>query len=376
MRNKIGVIGCLPELPVEFPVIMPENSGNMIHAQAPLRMFSNSVYSKDGRFKWNGAENFKAFVNQECSHLIVTLANTLSLDKPDEDRYRRFRVSLEQYDVPIIVFGFGIQKKDLDLNNAKLGPEAIKLVEFLSERASLLGVRGEFTKKVIENSTSVKNVFVTGCPSFFSRPEAFSELHGCIKNLKGRPSLNLTNMARDSERKLLAYGLLNEHFYIEPVSRITHEYVQRIAAGEETSVPYYWNGIIKNGYIGEKKYSDIATYYQKYYRLFRQVEPWLQFNSEFVSFTYGTRFHVNMAALLSGKPALWVVHDARTKELTDFYGLPAVDLDFLAENINSIELDSLLDYGNLFNRLPWFFKNFNEYLLTNGLPRISLEYPT
>lgn len=28
MKN-IGVIGCLPELPVDFPLLMPENSGNM-----------------------------------------------------------------------------------------------------------------------------------------------------------------------------------------------------------------------------------------------------------------------------------------------------------------------------------------------------------
>lgn len=41
--KKIGVIGCLPELPLEFPVEKPENSGNMIHAQAPLRMFDNAA---------------------------------------------------------------------------------------------------------------------------------------------------------------------------------------------------------------------------------------------------------------------------------------------------------------------------------------------
>lgn len=373
MKDKIGVIGCLPELPLEFPILMPENSGNMIHAQAPLRMFPNSVHSKDERFKWNGARNFRSFVHEECSHLIVTLANTLSLDKPDEDRYKRFRLSLEQYDVPIVVFGFGIQKKDLNLDGVKLGAEAVKLVEFLSERAPLLGVRGEFTKRIIENSTSVKNVFVTGCPSFFSRPKAFSELADNIDEVRGRPSLNLTSMARESERKLLGYGLVNEHFYIEPVSRITHDYVRKISVGEEAELPYYWNGIIKNGHIGHRDRKDIADYYKKYYRLFRQVEPWFQFNSEYVSFTYGTRFHVNMASLLSGKPALWVVHDARTKELTDFYGLPSVDIDFLVENISSVDLNSYLDYDRLFSRLPWLFDNFNKYLLGNGLPEISLE---
>ncbi|WP_259285470.1 hypothetical protein [Escherichia coli] len=45
MKN-IGVIGCLPELPVDFPLLMPENSGNMIHAEAPLRMFPRQFITK------------------------------------------------------------------------------------------------------------------------------------------------------------------------------------------------------------------------------------------------------------------------------------------------------------------------------------------
>lgn len=44
---KVAVTGCRPQLPVEFPINMPENAGNMIHAQAPLRMFSGAMYSGD-----------------------------------------------------------------------------------------------------------------------------------------------------------------------------------------------------------------------------------------------------------------------------------------------------------------------------------------
>lgn len=73
MKN-IGVIGCLPELPVDFPLLMPENSGNMIHAEAPLRMFPRAVHYKDSRFILSGETSFRNFVNKTCSHLIITLA--------------------------------------------------------------------------------------------------------------------------------------------------------------------------------------------------------------------------------------------------------------------------------------------------------------
>lgn len=88
MKN-IGVIGCLPELPVDFPLLMPENSGNMIHAEAPLRMFPRAVHYKDSRFILSGETSFRNFVNKTCSHLIITLANSLSLEKPNPEKYKR-----------------------------------------------------------------------------------------------------------------------------------------------------------------------------------------------------------------------------------------------------------------------------------------------
>lgn len=117
MKN-IGVIGCLPELPVDFPLLMPENSGNMIHAEAPLRMFPRAVHYKDSRFILSGETSFRNFVNKTCSHLIITLANSLSLEKPNPEKYKRLLDSLKQYDVPIIVFGLGIQSSSRDINKA------------------------------------------------------------------------------------------------------------------------------------------------------------------------------------------------------------------------------------------------------------------
>ncbi|MBA1739633.1 polysaccharide pyruvyl transferase family protein, partial [Escherichia coli] len=97
-------------------------------------------------------------------------------EKPNPEKYKRLLDSLKQYDVPIIVFGLGIQSSSRDINKAELCKEAIELLEFLSLKSTLLGVRGEFTKQVIEKCTNINNVFVTGCPSLFSDPEALRDL--------------------------------------------------------------------------------------------------------------------------------------------------------------------------------------------------------
>lgn len=43
-------MGCLPKLPAEFPVTMPENAGNMIHGNAPFEMYPHAVFYQDRRF--------------------------------------------------------------------------------------------------------------------------------------------------------------------------------------------------------------------------------------------------------------------------------------------------------------------------------------
>lgn len=370
MKN-IGVIGCLPELPLDFPILMPENSGNMIHAEAPLRMYSNAVHSKDKKIALSGEVSFRNFVNNTCSHLIITLANSLSLEKPNPEKYKRLHESLKQYNVPIVVFGLGIQAVERDINKAQLCNEAVELLEFLASKANLLGVRGDFTKKVIEKCTNIKNVFITGCPSLFSDPVALRKLHeNHLAKKFDVASINITNFSRPLERKLFELAVLNNTFFIEPVNKRTHQYYLDVVRGNlKSEMPYYFKS------IEEKKENslqdgDIARYISSRYKLFRNTKPWYEFNREFVDFTVGTRFHVNMASILSGIPALWLTHDARTLELTEFFNLPSLNLDEIPKmSLNDIK--EKIDYSNFFDKIDGLYDDFNYYLSTNGLPKIK-----
>lgn len=369
MKN-IGVIGCLPELPLEFPIIMPENSGNMIHAEAPLRMYPNAVHNKDKKISLTGETSFRNFVNKTCSHLIITLANSLSLEKPNPEKYKRLHESLRQYNVPIVVFGLGIQAVERDINNVSLCQEAIELLEFLASKSKLLGVRGEFTKKVIEKCTNIKNVFVTGCPSLFSDPVALRRLHARdINNNTGLASINVTNFSRPLEKRLFELAVLNDSFFIEPVNKRTHQYYLDTIKKTDTDVPYYFKQMEDN-----KEYSlktgSISLYLSTRYKLFRNTKPWYEFNQEFVDFTVGTRFHVNMASILSGVPALWLTHDARTLELTEFFNLPNISLSEI-QNLSLEDIKKKIDYTIFFEKIDGLFDNFNYYLTANGLPKIK-----
>lgn len=370
--TSIGVMGCLPSLPLSFPLDTPENSGNMIHANAPLNMFPNSFHSKDRRIAASEDKSFRPFVNNSCSHLIVTMANTLVLGRTDGTNYSRFQRALEQYDKPIVVFGLGVQANGYDLENAFLPKEAIELIKFLSHKTELLGVRGEYTKKVIEKLCGVKNAFVTGCPSLFSRPEMLVKLRENLRDRgQGRLAVNVTNLQRPDERHILKTAIDNNYYLIEPVSRISHQaHVDALSLKAEYTVPVGIRRLYESFSDQSEISLKVRRYFQTYYRLFRNVDAWYEFNDEYVSHTYGTRFHVNMASILSGIPALWITHDARTRELTDFLHLPNVPLTDIPK-MTEVEIIESMNYDNFFDNLSNLFGNFNAYLETNGLPKIK-----
>lgn len=372
-KKAIGVMGCLPRLPSDFPLTYPENSGNMVHANAPFRIFKNAFFIKDFDYSALGYSNFADFVNKKCSHLVITLANTLKIGDIDGAKYTRLSKFVSSIDRPVVVFGLGVQSKEQNLSEATLPKEAVGLIEQLSRKSYYLGVRGEYTKKVIEKLCDVKNVYVTGCPSIFSNPSAFKALRENILNPVGRPAYSGTHYHQDYEKKLLINAIKADHWLVEPVNKLNHGFYLRSLIDDvaHADVPYFLKGECKAG--DKEALSRLKNYFLTRYRLFRNVEDWYQFNWESVSYTYGSRFHVNMASLVSGKPAVWFTHDARTKELVDFMCLPSLDiLSEEAQGSNNI-LDCV-SYEKFFDNLGWLQNNFNEYLRANGLPRVEINF--
>ena len=103
------------------------------------------------------------------------------------------------------------------------------------------------------------------------------------------------------------------------------------------------------------------------------MSHWTDFNRELVDLTYGTRFHVNMASLLSGIPAVWLTHDSRTRELVRTLNLPGLALTEI-ENQPIEELVTEVDFTPLFDTLHEKFDAFNDFLEAAGLPKRELAF--
>lgn len=375
----IGILGCLPEMPLGYPVQHPENAGNMVHANAPFYMFDDCVFYKNNRVSSSG-DNFPDFLNKNCSHLILTFANTRRLNDSNGEKYKRILELLSKVDdrVKVVVFGLGAQASSGELSQDDFLPlEAIELMKYISARSPAIGVRGHFTKKVLENLCGVDNAYVTGCPSLYSRPEKLSELQNNLYKGKIRfcerrgVAYSGTRLFESNEKAMLYEAVKSSSYLIEPVNAKNHSYYLSVARGEdEVEVPYFFRGLLKQeeGFTEQ----DLKNYFMGRYKNFKTLREWYSFNEEVIGFTYGTRFHVNMASILCGIPALWVTHDSRTQELADYLRLPSLPLE-VASSLTAGELLGKVDYNNFFNNIDNLFCRFNEYLAMFSLKQVN--YP-
>jgi hypothetical protein len=344
-------------MPESFPLETPENSGNMIHANAPFEMFgSNAFLWRGSAWKDLGYASFPDFVNERCSHLVVTLANTLRDAHPDGTKYANFQRFLENFRVPVVVFGFGVQAKHDNVKDLSFPPEAISMLRYIASHTTAFGVRGQFTADALAHHAGVTNTFVTGCPSLFSRPHALAELKkSWTIDGPGEIAYAGTNYNDPLEAKLLARAVENDWYLIEPVSKILYA----TSLGQSEQVP----GGLRKLNIEQSK---VVDYVRRRLHLFRRTEDWYEFNRTNVKATFGTRFHVNMASILSGKPALWLTHDSRTRELVEAMDLPSLPSTAMIDRAGVPPMD----YSRFFDKIDGHFDRFNEYLSLNGLPSV------
>src|SRR5699024_6095735 len=162
-----------------------------------------------------------------------------------------------------------------------------------------ISVRGEFTARVFRELAGVENTLVTGCPSFFQRPEAFGELEQYLKSRRrGSLFYNATHLRSAPEKALIRRAIMDDQFWLEVHDADIHRFsVQALRDPELAEVPVTLRWMLE-GASPEITRAQLVDYFSRRYRLFRDVRPWYQFNKEHVSLSYGTRFHGNMAALL------------------------------------------------------------------------------
>jgi len=99
------------------------------------------------------------------------------------------------------------------------------------------------------------------------------------------------------------------------------------------------------------------------------VPSWLEHLAGF-DFSYGTRIHGNIAAILAGTPAYVLAHDARTAELADFHAIPHRTIGKDTASIDAADLFAHADYTAMLDRHQDTWAGFAGFLETHQLRSI------
>jgi len=324
------------------------NTGNYFFEAAVARQLKNSVTLLD----------IEALEEPDAT-LVLSMSNFISpsTDLGDvADLLERKRVER------VVMIGAGAQADNYG-DKVSLSAGTLRFLALLSERSTTIGLRGDYTAEVL-NRHGIKNVDVIGCPSmFYSLDPNFQIAPAAPRQGAARTAFHCTptGLYRDSIARLIAFGVRHCDAYIAQ----SETYLLGLASDEPQHVQdtefffhYYNEGSVAH---------DVAReWFRRHTHWFFSLDDWLAFMKGF-DFVLGSRFHGNMAALLTGVPALNLVFDTRTRELCEYLNLPTLLLRDFSSSSSLEQLREAADFS-LFNATyPAKYEAYRAFLVKNGV---------
>ena len=337
------------------------NSGNLVYAHA----ISSHI----------GGEPQVIDIGASPQHMnragrigVVQGANQLGTHFSADQWADRF----DQLTVKLVIIGLGAQS-DIAGATPAVPESALNWVRRIVERAPgtgpNLGVRGQFTMKVLHRHGLDEYAEVIGCPSLFISPE---------------PCLGRAIAANLKEPRRIAVVAGHEEWHhlarIEAslgrlVSQTGGSYIgqhglkmMKLTRGEAGDLAEKDLEALGNYVCPDMNLGEFIRWSRIHGKMFFDMSDWMDYYKGF-DFVIGTRIHGTMLALQAGIPALCIAHDSRTLELCETMKMPHVTADSVRDGVTRDELISLFDFDpDVFdeNRRT-LCKNYVAFLKRNAL---------
>lgn len=311
--------------------LIGSNVGNLMFSHASYRLLSTSgteiTTSKYERVDANE-------INENYDVAVVPLANAFRASLIDG--VREMAELFEKLTIPIVILGVGAQgPMSGEFQSSDLDEVVVRFCRAVLERSPSIGVRGELTAKYLANlGFGDEHVDVIGCPSLFLRgPELTIE-----------PKVeHLTRYSRIS---------LNVSPYRPLIGPISLDHALRYpnllyTAQDQRTLGLMLTGVFHAPYTppeGSPTSLDHPLIRDNRVRFCLDPSTWMDYLSTF-DFSFGTRIHGTIAALLAGTPGLLLAHDSRTLELADYHQIPRRVLTSRLKEVDAAALYDKADWG-------------------------------
>ncbi|MFE9623146.1 polysaccharide pyruvyl transferase family protein [Streptomyces sp. NPDC006527] len=347
-------------LPVEEALhrdVIATNSGNLIFSDAAHKILTTpnvEVFSNGMRTDAAAAGK----INDEYDAFVVPLANAF---RPTfEPALQRLTRLIGKLKIPVVVLGVGAQfGVTYDPTRLKaMEPSVRAFCAAVLEHSASIGVRGEFTEKYL-NDMGFKDVEVIGCPSMFMFGERLTvEKRAATLTTDARVAVNGSHTAvrGGGLHKIInrAHARYPNLLYIGQNltdARQLHWRDLNSPAGRMTEMPTH---------------PDHPMYQEGKVRVYVDPATWIGDLRDY-DYSFGSRIHGNIAALLAGTPATVLAFDSRTLELCRYFEIPHRLLSEVPPDLDPAELYEEADFGPLTGNHRERFDRFTAFLDKNGL---------
>jgi len=353
-----------------FEVVSPEitlhrnliasNSGNLVFLQAAHKILATSnteVVPDRLRVEPRDA----GAINERYDAYAIPLANAFRLSfEPILIRMTRL---IERLRIPVVILGVGAQA-NLRYEFDRLRPMEPSIRAFtraVLDRSPSIGVRGEATHDYLR-SLGFRDVEVIGCPSMF--------LYGADLRVEKRAE----RLDRDARVALTVSP------YVKQMGDVVMRHVERypnlayIAQDIATLRLLLWGGSRSASAQASKLPVHLShpLFRENRVRFYVDPWPWIADLRTF-NFSFGTRIHGTIAAILAGTPACVFAHDSRTLELARYFGIPHRPMPAVPPDIDAADLYAEADFGELNRGHAARFATFLDYLRRHGLDQVFAD---
>ncbi len=337
------------------------NKGNMIHGEAPTRIFQfdrqRSCYISAESLIVNsgwGAEEVAKELSKKFDLVVFSTANMI---RENFDPGATAEI-LESLTCDFMVLGMGMQDS-LPQSRELLHPNLDSLLDVCNRKAVIFGVRGKRTKDWL-GAVGFDNAKALGCPSLYVYPHNIlgmdvpdgrqigSALTGGYISARIPRSSAIVKLFKGENAHYVMQDEVDVLKDLEELSKSQNLYND--ATGEIDK------DVMDS--VFEKIHYKLSPF--KSYRWFQDPNAWRVFASGFDVYV-GDRLHGGIVALQAGVPSIMVAEDQRVSEVAEYVGLPVVSM----ENIEGMKLRDVVteylsaDSINSFKDL--YYKRLQEF---------------
>lgn len=344
------------------------NAGNMIFTNSLMRTLMTEDVQIDtfNTRRDLTPENLER-INSEYSCVVLPFANAFRTTFQRE--LQSITKFVKQLKIPCVVAGIGVSASFANpLKEKNSFDDAAKdFLKVILDKSALIGTRGEVTGEYLKKLgfQEESHYRVIGCPSMYWYGEQlpYIEKH------------ELTSQSPVSVNWKIDLPEPIHVFMRENMAKFENiQYVPQIM--DEMRLMYYGTPFPSGKYkkITENYPSrpDHPLYTGGKAVSFINPQTWFAYMQE-KQFSFGSRIHGNITALLSGTPSYVIVSDYRISELVEYHNIPHINFQDLKEGDDIFSLYEKADYSKLYDGHQKRFENYIQFLEKNGLDHIFKE---